>query len=253
MEQVPLHIQWHVPPRKLGICQHEIHIWRASLNQSDSTLFTLFQTLSPSEQEKANQFHFEENRRHFIAKRAILRDILGRYLAVKPECVEFEYGPYGKPDLRVSRENKLRLSTSCSHGMALYAIVCNRNVGVDLEYKRLVHEADRIVKHYFTSNEAIDYQFLPSERKLEAFFRAWTGKEAFLKAIGVGLTRSLDSVEISLDKPARLLAINGDSRKAALWSLYGFEPSKDYLASVVVEGRGWCLRYWEWNKKDERC
>jgi 4'-phosphopantetheinyl transferase len=66
------------------LATHEIHIWCAALNQPNSCFSKFLQTLSMDERIKAEQFHFEKDRKRFIARHGILRAILGCYLSVEP-------------------------------------------------------------------------------------------------------------------------------------------------------------------------
>lgn len=70
------------------------------------------------------------------------------------------------------------------------------------------------------------------------FLTAGPCKEAYLKAIGVGLKQPLNTVEVSLEpgKAARLLRIEGNTQKAAGWSLYELEVGKDYMAALALKG-----------------
>ncbi len=81
---------------------------------------------------------------------------------------------------------------------------------------------------------------LPPEQQKQVFFRYWTCKEAYLKAIGVGLVQ-LEKVEISLtpEQPAKLIT---DEE----WSLIELLPADNYVGAVAVAGQKLHLKCWQY-------
>jgi 4'-phosphopantetheinyl transferase len=76
------------------------------------------------------------------------------------------------------------------------------------------------------------------DERAEAFLACWTRKEAFLKAVGDGLGRGLDSFEVSVDphEPARLLRVFDDPSEATRWSMHALIPAAGYVGALVIEG-----------------
>src|SRR3954471_1862464 len=125
---------WPSPPADLALPGDEVHVWRAVLDLPPAAVMDLRRLLAADEQERADRFHFEQDRRHFIAARGMLRLLLGRYLRTAPEQLQFTYNPYGKPDLAAGPDaHPLRFNVSHSHGLALYAVTQGRRIGVDVE------------------------------------------------------------------------------------------------------------------------
>ncbi|NJP21105.1 MAG: 4'-phosphopantetheinyl transferase superfamily protein [Hydrococcus sp. CRU_1_1] len=216
-----------------------VHLWRSNLDVPIERVRELATILSDDERARAERFYFELHRNRFIVSRGGLRTILGRYLNLKPDRVQFEYSSRGKPKLAESGgAEKLQFNVSHSQDLALYGFSCDRAIGVDLEYLRRFDDAQNIARRFFSAQESAIIDSLPEEEKIAAFFRGWTGKEAYLKATGEGLAGSLDAVEVSLvpSEPVRLLALNGDSQAAARWHLHSFIPAVDYIATVAIEG-----------------
>jgi len=200
--------------------------------------------LSADERERAERFHFANDRAHFIAARALLRTLLGRYLDLPPRHLSFSYSPYGKPALAGEGEGRaLRFNVSHSHGVALYAFARGREVGVDVEYVRPDVVGESIAERCFSAQEVATLRSLPAEVQPRAFFNCWTRKEAFIKARGEGLSFPLDQFEVALDpkEPAALISIGGDRREASRWSLQALPVEEGYVAALAVEGHGWRL------------
>ena len=240
---------WSPPPDGLTLGDNEVHVWRASLELPSSQVQRLQNNLSEEELERAERFHFQQHRGHFIVARGLLRTVLGGYLKTEPRRLRFRYGPKGKPELAGDASSRaLRFNVSHSHGLALYAVSNDRQIGVDVEYIRPDLAGEKIAERFFCSREAATLRELPADVQQEAFYTCWTRKEAYLKAIGEGITLRLDQFEVSLTpgEPAVLLSINGDPKEASYWSLRELEPGPGYVGALAVKGHGWDLRCWRW-------
>lgn len=241
--------RWLLAPSDLKLSHDEVHVWCARLTATDRCIRDLWGTLARDEVWRAERYRFTEDRDRFVVARSLLRCILGRYLAMAPEEVEIQYGPFGRPILpKVAGRTGLQFSVSHSSGMVLYAMARERQVGIDLERIRALPDVRALVEGCFSPTERAAFCALPSEQQLLAFFRCWTRKEAFIKAKGQGLSFALDRFEVSMapGEAARLLHVDGDPREASRWSLRELSPGHDYVAALAVEGRGLRLSYWRW-------
>jgi 4'-phosphopantetheinyl transferase len=189
--------------------------------------------LTPDERDRADRFKFDHLRRSFVLARGVLRVLLGRYLDIDPASIRFGYDEKGKPSL--ARRGPLKFNASHSGDMALYAFTLDCEIGVDVEQVRPFDDLRRIADRFFCAEETTDLMDLPEEQREAAFFRCWTRKEAYVKAIGEGLAVPLDGFAVSLrpDQPARLIHIGHDSEAAADWTLQNLEPAAGYAGAVA--------------------
>lgn len=226
----------------------EVHVWCASLDQPITQIQMLSETLSPDERMRAERFHFEKDRSHFVVNKGMLRTILGRYLSVEPDKLQFCYEKHGKPALAdISGNGRICFNSSRSGGLALYAFTRNREIGVDIEHIHDISEMGQIVERFFSKRERVVFRSLPESKKKEAFFNCWTRKEALVKAIGDGLYCSLDQFDVSLSpgEPAKLLRIKGDLKEVSRWSIQDLRPASEFAAACAVEGL--CqFRWYQW-------
>ena len=249
--ELPRACSWQPPPNELILQPGEVHVWRASLELEASRLRDLLPTLSTHEQGRAERFHFARDRGHFIAAHGLLRAILGRYLRVGPGQLRFGYGLHGKPVLKMEPGGgALRFNMSHSHGLALYAVAADREVGIDVEQIRSDVEPRRVADQFFSPGEVAALLALPTHLQRVAFFNCWTRKEAYIKAKGKGMSLPLQGFEVSLvpGEPAALLKTCGDPAEAGRWSLRALEPGPGYVGAVAAEGRDWDLRCWQWHE-----
>jgi len=240
---------WNSPPLDLTLDLGEIHVWRVSLAQTESCLHSLQQTLSTDERTKADRFRFPKDRSQFIVSRGALRAILSRYLNISSHILRFDYNPYGKPSLIVAQGgNTLRFNLSHSRGMALIALTKNRDIGVDIEGINQKFSCLEIAKKFFSPLENSVLRSLPEHLQATAFFTCWTRKEAYIKAVGKGLSIPLNQFDVSLapGEPAALLNVEENPEEASKWSLIELFPSSDMVAAVAVAGDCWKLHCWEW-------
>jgi 4'-phosphopantetheinyl transferase len=242
--------RWDQPPAGIALGADEVHVWRASLNHPPDRLQRWRGTLSSDERERAARFHFERDRRRFITARGLLREILGRYLKSSPDSLRFGHTSYGKPYLADQCGGEwLRFNASYSGELALYGVSRQRELGVDIERIRTDIEHMQIAAEFFSAQEGAALRALPAHLQQEAFFLCWTRKEAFIKSVGEGLSLPLRSFDVSLARgaAASLLAVRGDAREAARWTLLVLEPGPGYCAALVAEGRDWRLKCWRWD------
>jgi 4'-phosphopantetheinyl transferase len=245
---LPTVSSWGLAPIQIGSGSDETHLWMAELASPILPICELAGFLSEDEEKRFERFRSDRDRRRFVACRGILRALVGCYLGLDPGAVEFEYGPYGKPGVKQGDGQDLHFSVSHSDDIALYALTWRRGIGVDVEHLRPVPLADKIVESCFTPRERAAYAALSPAKRKEAFFHAWTCKEACLKAIGVGLSVPLQSVEVLFgeEDAAEVRWLEKESEKTAPWIVHAFEPKRNYAAAVAVEGSGCRLRFWEW-------
>jgi 4'-phosphopantetheinyl transferase len=241
---------WPAPPARLSLESEDVHVWRAELDQPVEILQALQRLLSPDESERAHRFHFRKHREHFIVARGVLRTLLGNYLRMEPSQLRFSYTAYGKPALAGIREEQppLRFNLSHSGELALYGFTRGREIGLDLEFRREDFASEQIAEHFFSAREVEMLRALPLQLKTEGFFNCWTRKEAYIKAVGLGLSLPLDQFDVSLapQEPVALLRTGDDESEAARWSLKALTPAEGYSAALAVEGHGWHLKCWGW-------
>ncbi len=211
-----------------NLSDHHLHIWRFYLNQASSQIQELAQLLSPEEQQRAKRFHFPKDSFRFTACRGMLRKILGTYLEVEPKQLQFSYEERGKPYLE---GEQLHFNLSHSGDLALYAVTKNLSVGIDVEKIKVNKPVEEIAQRFFSKREQEIIKQLPIKEKKLAFYRAWTRKEAYLKATGEGLGGGLEEVEVSLlpEEPAQLINLDG-------WFLEDIQLEGDYFGAVAVDG-----------------
>jgi 4'-phosphopantetheinyl transferase len=240
--------RWSLAPETVTLESGEVHVWRVESDLSAVHIADLGQTLAPDERIRADRYKFQKDHDHFIVARAALREILSRYLHESPGRLRFDYDSFGKPSLAGGNGDELRFNVSHSHEIVLIAVTRGRDIGVDIERIRPDMATFDIAERFFSRLEAEALRALPMDRQAEGFFNGWTRKEAYLKALGKGLSMPLDQFVVSLSpgEPACLLKAEGDPREGSRWSMWDLRAGPDYVAALVVAGQDCRLRCWQW-------
>lgn len=210
-----------------------VDVWRVVLDQPADRLERFRQTLEPQELERAGRFHFEKHQRHFIVARGFLRTVVARYLETPPETLRFVYGEYGKPEL--ASAHRLRFNLSHSNEVALLGVTRDAELGVDVEYVRADFASEDIARRFFSRAEVEAFNALPKEEQVAAFFRCWTRKEAYIKAIGKGLSQPLDAFDVTLDPDLPPALLRAEDDDAARWLLRDISVREGYAGALMVE------------------
>lgn len=236
-------LPWMSAPTPPALAEHELHVWRASLDVPPLLLRKLESALKADEKERAEKFVVPQARERFIAARGILRELLATYLEIDPANVALEYGSQGKPSLSSAHKSKICFSVSHSLGMALFAFASGYEVGVDIEQIKANFKGMEIASHFFSSEEIAALAKLRPELAVDAFFGCWTRKEAYVKARGQGLSIPLRSFTVNFALSKQLLP----DERGALWSCCALEPAPGFAGAVVAAGENWSLKHWEWS------
>jgi 4'-phosphopantetheinyl transferase len=164
--------------------------------------------------------------------------------------LSFSYSKQEKPSLSAPHvDSGVTFNVSHSGGIALLAFTRRREIGVDVEQLRPDSDFEAIARRFFSAREQNQLAALPAEEKVDAFFRCWTRKEAFIKATGDGLSLPLSQFDVSLAARERsaLLATRPDASEAGGWLLQEVPGGPGYVAALCVRGQDWKLKDWSGN------
>jgi 4'-phosphopantetheinyl transferase len=222
-------------PYTLG--ESQAHVWIADLVKQGQNFLRGF--LSPSEKIRADKFHFQKDRDSYEKAKGILRFLLGRYLNLPPANIQISITNLGKPYVsELVNGQALSFNLSHSGGVAVYAFALDHPVGIDVEVIRPIPDLDQLAARFFTENERNSLQAIEPGARTKPFLQYWTRKEAYLKAIGLGLSISPEEVDVaSLLIPSPQLTTFHPQIKSDqnTWSLMDFYPTSESVAAVVVD------------------
>ncbi|WP_158592172.1 4'-phosphopantetheinyl transferase family protein [Noviherbaspirillum sedimenti] len=218
--------------------RQEVHVWLARpepwpLAQLERSYLAL---LSKEERQRCLRFHFERDRKHYLAAHAMLRLCLARHLDCTPQQVSLAPGLNGKPEIALdSAQPSLRFNLSHTRGMVACAVTRAGACGIDVEGIRTMPDINGIAQTVFSSSE-IDYldSHDAATRPL-AFFTQWTLKEAYIKATGLGMSAPLRQIAVD----ARTLRVRDDSRPeqdAGDWLFDSWQAGPGHALALACDG-----------------
>lgn len=198
-----------------------IHLWELDLDH-----FFFNDVLSEDERARAAKFRFDHDRKRFTSGRTALRLLVAGYLKTNPEKIQFAYGPSGKPFVANS---PLSFNLAHSGANALLGFTLEKQLGVDIEQIHEIDDMPGVAQFSFSPGEFHRWQALPADQKTRAFYRCWTRKEAYLKAIGEGIAQRLQKFEVAFEAggpPAILAGAEGE------WTL--IDTSREPCAAAIA-------------------
>ena len=213
----------------LGI--DEVHIWKVKIERSE-LFYECKSILSDLELKKADFFKFSKDSNQYIISLGTLRILLSNYLGISPLKVKLGRHSKGKPYSLDDRS--LFFNMSNSGGLCVFAFSRDSEIGVDIEKKRNLSDLQDLIKKNFTSSE-IKFITQDQNKKLERFFRFWTIKEAYLKAIGEGMRLTPDNLEFSIERNKIKLVSRKGMFEYEDWILKEFQPSDDFMGTIVYQ------------------
>ena len=245
-----LDLETETLPRLDGILpQDEVHVWYVDLPAWEKESASLLSLLNREEQERAARFKFPAPRNQFVISRAMLRQVLGRYLRVEAREVHFRTMTNGKPELAHESgvHDDVRFNLSHTAGAAIIGVTRHRQVGIDVERIRMDTNAMELAERFFSPPEVEWLRSQPASEQIPAFFTCWTGKEAYIKAHGEGLSMPLSSFgvlpDVGSDGFKLQLKVYENPEEARQWFICRLDLGTDLRAALAVEGESCRVRF----------
>lgn len=214
----------------------EVHLWRIAVPDADRIPPYWLGLLAPEEQARVARKRMLADARRVLTSRACLRLLLGGYIDVPPASVALAATANGKPHLAAPPAPPLlEFNASHSGDWVVLAFARGLPIGVDVECHREL-EFSELVNAFFSPQERETWSKLPAADHTHAFFSAWTRKEAYLKALGLGLLQSLDSFSVTFgfDPTSELVGCASDASAPQRWLIASVDVAPGYACALAV-------------------
>lgn len=234
---------WRSPLALTELPKHAVHVWITNLDSHLPQYNELYDVLSERERQRVERLQVKVVADRYVISRGVLRKLLSFYTGLNTSELQFKFGHLGKPSLRPLADGRvLSFNNTDSREMAIYAFSWERELGVDLERLPRDVRAERISQRRFTPAEADVITTLEEPMRTEVFLGCWTRKEAWGKALGVGIRYPMDSIDLGSrpDQPEMVIA-----QEDRQWRLIQIRPNEDSIACVIAEGTDWSAGYWQ--------
>lgn len=226
---------WLTPSSVPALVAGEVHVWRAAVPAAGAEPARWRGALTEGDWARIERKRQEADRRRELTNRAVQRLLLAAYTGQVPHAVRFAAEQRGKPVLAdVAPAQRIEFNSSHAGDWTVHAFAYAQPIGVDVERWREI-ERDDLVRQFFAADERAEWALLDSEGREAAFFAGWTRKEAYLKALGVGLMKPLDSFAVTLAPagPAQVRWCADDPAAASRWRLTPLTVAERYAATVA--------------------
>lgn len=239
------YIQWKKADNSAYQLNRSVHIWRISFSNFSNEEAALNELLSNIELERASRFHFKIDSLRYKSTKAISKLVLSKILNATPRDLKFSLNKHGKPEL-LNNEKNIHFNVSHSGDIGLIAVSDIGPIGIDVEIYRKKMLTEKFARRFFSESEVKDYLALSDEQKEEGFFNCWTRKEAFIKALGLGLAMPLKDFDVSMapNKEAKLKKIRNINEEPHKWILKNIPLFEDYAASFAIKSNILHDKYW---------
>jgi 4'-phosphopantetheinyl transferase len=218
-----------------------VDVWRLRISTAPIGEWT--EVLSSAERAQAERFVHQRDRDRFGVMRGWLRTLLGDYLNQSPGALAFETGEYGKPALAgQDGADGLRFNVSHSGDVGAVAICRGREVGVDVEEIRSNFDVIELGRSCFSADEHDALCECDADARLERFFQLWTAKEAYIKALGGGLSIPLEDFTVKIDPHRQTWRVTSDTIAGGVTSIRRLTPLRGYAGAVTAVGADWEVR-----------
>jgi 4'-phosphopantetheinyl transferase len=226
----------------------QLHVWLLPQTPSEQQREPL--TLGAEEAQRAAAFARPSDQRRYVAAHGFLRAVLARYTGLDARTLCFVGDATGKPTLVPTHAaDALHFNLSHAGELALCGVAREQPLGVDIEVVRELADLRALSRSTFSALEQRQFDALDPALQPEAFFAAWTRKEAVIKAMGTGLSTEPSRIEVSIDprNPPALVAIDGSGAAARAWSLWGARLVQGAWWATACAHTGmelslWCLQ-----------
>jgi 4'-phosphopantetheinyl transferase len=186
----------------LTLDRNRAHLWLVGLHDvlGPNLASHYAELLTDPEISRANRIVYEPHRQLYLGGRIVLRILLSAYTGIENSSLQFGYGNRGKPRLiQASEDARLEFNYTLSRGYALYGFSLDREIGVDIEVFPRDIDVRGFARRILTEDEKKWWQTIPDVQQNESMLACWTRKEAYGKALGVGIRYAMNQVNLFTD------------------------------------------------------
>jgi 4'-phosphopantetheinyl transferase len=229
--------------RSPWVSDADVHVIQASVSELSGWAIDRLSLLDDGERTRLAGFRREEDRSRFVVSHVFARVALSSWLDEEPASLRFAAGLYGKPQLAGGRGARFNLSHSGDR--VAFAMARDREVGVDVEKVSRVDVLD-LARCFFSPREYQQLATTPTDEQAVAFYRCWSRKESFIKALGVGLSYQLSTFTVETGHSSGQLLIDSEEfgPHPTCWTILALDTGAEYAGSVTVESGSGGVRFW---------
>ncbi|WP_050607294.1 4'-phosphopantetheinyl transferase family protein [Clostridium niameyense] len=212
---------------KLCLSDCEIHIWIINWKLLIKWSLSLQHILTEKEQRYILKFRNYCDRMRSLTGKVISKMLLSQYIGIKYSEIDIKIGTFGKPSLFIGA-NKDNIHYNISHSGEFVVLTFTKLecIGIDIELIRNIDNFEEVALSCYTKEECNE---IIKNRDYKIFFKYWTAKEAYVKALGLGLNKDFKSFSIRENK------IIEKGQILPRWKIFKLKVHDQYSAHIVVK------------------
>ncbi len=209
------------------------HVYYTRITELSPPAARYLDWLSAEERARYRRFHFDADREVFLMAHALVRSGLGERAGLAPSALRFQTAENGKPAVAVGTSGE-EIQFNLSHTRELVACAVSRAcpLGVDVEGIDVARDVSGVARRVLSETEYGDWNSRTGEARARRFFEYWTLKEAYIKALGVGLDQPLRDLTFTILPGGRATVSTAEHGRP--WLLRTYEPVNGVLLSVAL-------------------
>ena len=216
----------------------QVHVWYCDPRtiQDESKLAAYESVLSEREVQQYRRFQFDKDRHSYLVSHALLRYSLSQYADVNASKWRFSRNEHGKPEL-ISPHNMQGIHFNLTHteGLSACVVTLEKPCGIDAENKNRNNKLEAVASRMFADEEC---RQLNKNEIEQMFFCYWTLREAYVKALGTGLSGSSKEFYFDINIDEMKAVVHHRNRQQAVddnWRFRLYEPTAEHVLSVAFK------------------
>lgn len=210
-----------------------IHVFCCRYDRVDEPqLLTQYQSLlNQEERQRWERMRTDNLKLCFLISRSMIRTLLGAAIGCSPSALTISTKTQGKPFIE-QPTTRWQFNLSHTQGLVVLVLAYDTDVGVDIECHLRKTDILQLARHCFHSREVQQLEALPADQQRQHFFKLWTLKEAYIKALGHGLSHPLDSFGFTFHQSNSSFAMHPPP--AITLNCWSAQPELDYTLAIIA-------------------
>jgi 4'-phosphopantetheinyl transferase len=228
--------------QRLKLSHREAHVWFIvpEAIKTAGTLSALQRLLSDDELQQYRRFYFARDSHRYLVSHALVRTVLSKYAEVAPAEWRFSHNRHGRPEIANAGDiPALRFNLTHTRGLAACIVSLSDACGIDAEMLVKRHDPLAVARRMFSETEYLQLRQLSDAQQLECFFKAWTLREAYVKAIGIGIAFPTHKLVFAVDADDSVaVSFHPDiDDRPQDWDFCLLRPTGEHIAATAVQSR----------------
>jgi 4'-phosphopantetheinyl transferase len=196
----------------------------------ESVFATLLEAVSDERRSRALRFLRRIDAVRSLFAELLLREVIAERGVLPPEVVSFDVDQNGKPRLASNPDFHFNLSHSGD-----WVVCASGSLAVGVDVERVRERVPDLLDRVLADPERDEFERLDEAARRPFFYTRWAVKEAYAKAIGLGVGMPFHQVTL-VEEPSGVIGLLRDGRRVADAACRTFYLDAGHAAAICVIG-----------------